>query len=53
MGEDLEEVNASLTEWLITYNAVRPHQSLGYLTPLLFAEEYTEVLPMYSSYTPP
>ena len=51
MGEDLEEVNASLTEWLITYNAVRPHQSLGYLTPLEFAEEYTQVLPMYSSHT--
>jgi len=51
MGEDLEEVNASLTEWLITYNGIRPHQSLGYLTPLQFAEEYTQVLPMYSSHT--
>ena len=51
MGDDLEEINASLREWLSYYNAVRPHQSLGYLTPLEFAEEYTQVLPMYSSNT--
>lgn len=50
MGEDLEEINASLREWLITYNAVSPHQSLGYSTPLSLAEEYTQVLPMYSSH---
>lgn len=30
--------NPKLTEWLIEYNAVRPHQALGYQTPLAFAE---------------
>jgi len=51
MGDDLEEVNASLAEWLIAYNAVRPHQSLGYLTPLEFAEEYAQVLHICSGVT--
>lgn len=39
--------NQNLTEWLIDYNFVRPHQTLGYETPMKFSK----VLPMYSSYT--
>ena len=34
MGElDLESVNAALREWERVYNTVRPHHSLGLLTP--------------------
>jgi len=39
--------NQNLTEWLIEYNFRRPHQSLGYETPLKTAG----VLPMWSSRT--
>lgn len=39
--------NPKLTEWLIEYNFMRPHQSLGYKTPIAF----TKLLPMYSSCT--
>lgn len=31
---DLDDLNESLREWLIKYNYQRPHQSLGYLTPM-------------------
>jgi len=39
--------NRKLTEWLIEYNFKRPHQALGYKTPI----EFSKVLPMYSSCT--
>ena len=42
-----EEFNKMLTKWLVEYNFLRPHQSLGYKTPF----EYSKVLPMYSSST--
>ena len=32
--EDVEEFNQRLTEWLIEYNSIRPHQALDYQTPL-------------------
>lgn len=44
---NLEEFNKDLTEWLIEYNFKRPHQALGYKTPI----EFSKVLPMYSSCT--
>lgn len=44
---DPEIFNKELTEWLIEYNFKRPHQSLGYRTPI----EFSKVLPMYSSLT--
>ncbi|MFH1946937.1 MAG: integrase core domain-containing protein [Candidatus Magasanikbacteria bacterium] len=44
---DPEIFNQKLTEWLIEYNFHRPHQTLGYETPLNFSK----VLPMYSSCT--
>ena len=48
---DLLVFNRNLTEWLVEYNAVRPHQALGYRTPLVFAEEQGELSTMYSSST--
>ena len=45
--------NKRLTEWLILYDFVRPHQALGYLTPWQFYQKTAKVLPMYSSRTRP
>lgn len=39
--------NRRLTEWLVEYNFIRPHESLKYQTPV----ERSKVLPMYSSCT--
>jgi len=36
----LSEVRAMSEEWRIDYNAERPHKSLGYLSPLRYAEQY-------------
>lgn len=33
----LSQFNKYITEWLIIYNAIRPHQKLNYLTPLQYA----------------
>lgn len=44
---NIEEFNKELTKWLIEYNFKRPHQALGYKTPI----EFSKVLPMYSSCT--
>lgn len=51
--EDLKEFNQELTEWLVEYNSIRPHQTLDYLTPLEYIDTYlnTKVLPMSSSHT--
>jgi len=49
---DCEVFNQRLTEWLIEYNFNRPHQSLGYETPIKFHYHYHKVLPMYPSSTP-
>jgi len=53
---DPEELNPGLTEWLIEYNFNRPHQSLGYLTPIEYIEKelakiHSPVLPMWSAST--
>ena len=39
---DIAELRAELLDWEQTYNAVRPHQALGYLTPLEFLEQWKE-----------
>lgn len=45
--DDINKANQDLTEWLIEYNNVRPHQSLDYLTPLKYTQVYfSDVLPM-------
>lgn len=46
---DVKLFNKELTEWLITYNFKRPHQTLGYKTPIQFTEKALKVLPMWSS----
>ena len=43
--------NRNLTEWLVYYNSIRPHQSLNYLTPLAFAEQTMNLHTMWSSST--
>ena len=48
---DIPLANQRLTEWLIHNNFERPHQSLGYLTPIEFHQKHNKVLPMYSSRT--
>jgi len=48
---DCDIFNQRLTEWLIEYNFKRPHQSLGYETPIGFHYKYHKVLPMYPSST--
>ncbi len=39
---DLSELREELLEWERVYNTVRPHQALGYLTPLKFLEQRNE-----------
>jgi len=48
---DLDVFNRKLTEWLVEYNFHRPHQSLGYETPINFQNHYYKLLPMYPSST--
>lgn len=48
---DTQEWNRGLAEWLVEYNFRRPHQSLGYLSPLLFIQKHQPLLPMYPSST--
>jgi len=51
--EDIQPFNLDLTEWLIEYNSVRPHQALDYLTPLEYIDilQHNKVLPMSPSHT--
>ena len=39
---DLSELREELLEWERVYNTVRPHQALGYVTPLKFLEKQKE-----------
>lgn len=49
--DELQDANDDLTQWLIQYNAERPHQSLDYQTPLVFAQQEFPVSPMWASST--
>lgn len=51
LTSDVLKFNHELTEWLIEYMFVRPHQALGYDTPWEFYQKTAKVLPMYSSRT--
>ena len=44
--DDIQEANKDLTEWLIKYNSIRPHQALDYLTPLDYASNIFKVSTM-------
>jgi transposase InsO family protein len=48
----LDQANQDLTDWLIHYNAFRPHQALAYLSPLDYASAH-QVLPISPASTPP
>jgi len=48
---DTERFNREVTEWLIEYTFIRPHQSLGYQTPWEYYSKAAKLLPMYSSRT--
>jgi len=37
---DIAELRAELLDWERTYNTVRPHQALGFLTPVEFLEQW-------------
>ena len=50
---NLHKFNEYITEWLITYNSIRPHQKLNYLTPLQKAEATGLLSKRSSSSTPP
>ena len=39
---DLSELRDELLEWERTYNIKRPHQALGYMTPLKLLEQWKE-----------
>lgn len=51
--EDTQQFNTRLTDWLIEYNSVRPHQALDYKTPLEYIDilQHNKVLPMSPSRT--
>jgi len=51
LTDDTKLFNQALTEWLVLYNFQRPHQTLGYMSPINFHCKYHKVLPMYSSST--
>lgn len=48
---DPVQFNQKLTEWLIEFVFVRPHQALGYDTPWQFYQKINKVLPMCPSRT--
>lgn len=48
---DPVEFNQKLTSWLVEYNFKRPHQSLGYMTPMYFIQKNDPLLPMCPSDT--
>lgn len=51
LSTDTERFNRELTDWLIEYTFVRPHQSLGYDTPWEYYQHAAKLSPMWSSWT--
>lgn len=52
--DDIQEANFDLTEWLIKYNSIRPHQALDYNTPLAYAYALSsQLVPFTPARTPP
>ncbi len=50
---DTKRFNQELSPFLVEYNFVRPHETLGYLTPIEWAIKYKQLSQMYSSCTKP
>ncbi len=50
-NKDNNIFNKRITDWLIEYNSIRPHENLNYLTPLQFAEKTMNLSTMWSSCT--
>lgn len=50
-NKDIDKFNKNITEWLVEYNFVRPHESLNYLTPMQYAEKANKLSTMWSSCT--
>lgn len=48
---DVKLFNKNITKWLVEYNFNRPHQTLGYQTPIEFHFQHHKVLPMSPSST--
>jgi putative transposase len=46
---NVTDLNPELRRWENTYNCIRPHQALGYKTPLQFLKDNGIVSPDYSS----
>ncbi len=40
---ELDQLRVELLEWELTYNTIRPHQALGYLTPLKFLKRWKQL----------
>lgn len=51
--DDIRESNIDLTEWLVKYNSIRPHQALDYLTPLAYANQIFKVSTKTPAYSGP
>jgi transposase InsO family protein len=51
MTDDVVLFNQKLAEWLVEYNFHRPHQSLDYLSPIQFIQQYGQVSEIWSSST--
>jgi hypothetical protein len=50
---DLALFNRKLADWLVFYNAERPHHSLGQQSPLSFLLEHQPECQRYWTHTPP
>jgi len=48
---DCKKFNQNLTNWLIEYNFIRPHENLAYQTPIEYIQTNSNVLPMWSART--
>lgn len=48
---DIDKFNSNLAGFLVEYNSVRPHESLGYLTPVKFAVKYLQLSERWPSRT--
>jgi len=51
MTTNIDLFNQRLKEFIIEYNFRRPHQALGYLTPIQFAVQYRQLSERYPSTT--